>query len=269
MEHLNYNYLDKYIDQLRSKGRYTFTLAEVKSYFKVSENAIKIGLQRLRKKGRVLSVHKGFYIIVPPEYSAHGVLPAIQFIDDLMNHLNKPYYVGLLSAAALHGAAHQQSQESYVITVMPVLRPLLAGGVKINFLMKSKIPDAGLISKKTLAGYVNVSSPELTAIDLLLYINRIGGMNRVATVLQELCEVIDPAKFREIIDDSVPMAILQRLGYLMEYELEFQPLADVLYEVVKGKIKRHNLLHTAKKGTSSKSRNRWKINVNTQIETDL
>ncbi|MBU4445262.1 MAG: type IV toxin-antitoxin system AbiEi family antitoxin [Candidatus Marinimicrobia bacterium] len=269
MEHLNYNYLDKYIDQLRSKGRYTFTLAEVKSYFKVSENAIKIGLQRLRKKGRTRSVYKGFYIIIPPEYSAHGVLPAIQFIDDLMHHLEKPYYVGLLSAAAMHGAAHQRPQESYVITVRPVQRPLLAAGVKINFMVKSKIPATGLVQKKTLTGYVNVSSPELTAIDLLLCVNRIGGMNRVATMLQELCEVLDPAKFHEVIDDSIPIAVIQRLGYLMEYELEFQSLADRLYEVVKSKIKRHNLLHTAKKGTSSKSRNRWKINVNTQIETDL
>ncbi|MFH1252427.1 MAG: type IV toxin-antitoxin system AbiEi family antitoxin [bacterium] len=269
MENIGYNYLDKYIDHLRSKGRYTFTLSEVISDFNVSENAIKNGLKRLRKKGRVRSVHKGFYIIIPPEYSAHGVLPAIQFIDDLMIYLNKPYYVGLLSAAALHGAAHQQPQESYVISVRPVQRPLLAGGVKINFMMKSKIPAVGIVDKKTLAGYVKVSSPELTAIDLLLYSNRVGGMNRVATVLQELCEVIDPTKFRAIIDDSIPIAALQRLGYLMEYELEFQSHADVLFELIKDKIRRHNRLHTLKKGTSEKSRNRWKINVNTQIETDL
>jgi len=266
---VDYNYLDKYIDHLRSRGRYTFTLSEVISNFDVSDNAIKTGLKRLTKKGRIRSVHKGFYIIIPPEYSAHGVLPAIQFIDDLMQYLEKPYYVGLLSAAALHGAAHQQPQESYVITIRPVQRPLLAGGVKINFMMKSKIPDVGIVDKKTLTGYVKVSSPELTAIDLLLYSNRVGGMNRVATVLQELCEVIDPAKFRAIIDDGIPIAVVQRLGYLMEYELEFQSHADVLFELIKNDIKRHNLLHTLKKGTSEKSRNRWKINVNTQIETDL
>ena len=269
MQSLGYKYLDRFTDQLRSQGRYTFTLSEVISHFEASENAIKTGLKRLGKKGRVRSVHKGFYIIIPPEYSAHGVLPADHFIDDLMHYLAKPYYVGLLSAAALHGAAHQQPQESYVITVKPVQRPLLAGGVKINFMIKSKIPSAGLIGKKTLAGYMKVSSPELTAIDLLLYVNRIGGMNRVATVLQELCEVIDPERFREIIDDNVPIAVLQRLGYLMEYELDFRPLADVLFEIIKSDIKRHNVLHPAKKGTSTKSKNRWKINVNTQIETDL
>jgi hypothetical protein len=109
----------------------------------------------------------------------------------------------------------------------------------------------------------------LTAIDLLLYSNRIGGMNRVATVLQELCENIDSHKFKTIIDDNTPISVLQRLGYLMEYELEFKSHADVLFELIKDKIKRNNLLHTLKKGTPDKSRNRWKINVNTEIETDL
>ena len=269
MKNLGYNYLDKYIDHLRSKGRYSFALTEVVSNFDVSENAIKTGLKRLSKKGRIRSIHKGFYIIIPPEYSAHGVLPAIQFIDDLMHYLRKPYYVGLLSAAALHGAAHQRPQESYVITVRPVQRPLVANGVKINFMIKSKIPTVGIVDKKTIAGYVKVSSAELTAIDLLLYSNRIGGMNRVATVLQELCESIDPTKFKTVIDDSIPIAVLQRLGYLMEYEIEFKSHSDVLFELIKDKIKRHNLLHTLKRGTSEKSRNRWKINVNTQIETDL
>lgn len=135
----NYNYLAKYLEYLQSRGRYTFVLSDILKEFNVSEAALRLALNRLRLKGRVRSVYQGFYIIIPPEYSVHGVLPAIQFIDDLMHYLNKPYYVGLLSAAALHGAAHQQPQESYVITVRPAQRPLISGGVKINFMIKSKI----------------------------------------------------------------------------------------------------------------------------------
>lgn len=33
-----------------------------------------------------------------------------------MKFLGQPYYVGLLSAAALHGAAHHQPQEFQVVT---------------------------------------------------------------------------------------------------------------------------------------------------------
>jgi hypothetical protein len=45
------------------------------------------------------------------------MLPINLFIDDMMKSLNKRYYVGLISAAALHGAAHQKPMEYYVIQV--------------------------------------------------------------------------------------------------------------------------------------------------------
>ena len=50
---------------------------------------------------------RGFHLIVPPEYRALGCLPADQFVPQLMEHLGLVYYAGLLSAASLHGAAHQ------------------------------------------------------------------------------------------------------------------------------------------------------------------
>lgn len=269
MKDLNYNYLAQYSDHLQSEGRYTFTLEEAINHFEASENAIKKGLNRLVQKGHIHSIYRGFYIIIPPEYSAHGVLPSVFFIDDLMHFVNKPYYVGLLSAAALHGAAHQQPQEFYVITVKPAQRPLISAGLKINFMVKSRFPSEGLIQKKTAMGYVQVSSPELTAIDLLIYVNNIGGINRVATVLQELCEVIDPQQFHKIIDENTPISVLQRLGYLMEHVLDQQSLANGLYKTFKDRIGRYNLLDIAQKSNPSRVGNRWKINVNTKIDTDL
>ena len=51
---------------------------------------------------------RGFYLIVDPGHRELGALPATAWIDDLMRFHGVPYYVGLLTAAALHGAAHQQ-----------------------------------------------------------------------------------------------------------------------------------------------------------------
>src|SRR5207244_10392072 len=59
---------------------------------------------------------RGFYVIVPPEYRVAGSLPAAWFIRDLMDYLRRPYYVGLLTAPSLHGAAHQAPQEFQVVT---------------------------------------------------------------------------------------------------------------------------------------------------------
>jgi len=48
------------------------------------------------------------YVLVPLEYLHAGAPPPSWFIDDLMKAMERPYYVGLLSAAGIHGASHQQ-----------------------------------------------------------------------------------------------------------------------------------------------------------------
>jgi len=60
-----HNYISKYIDNLQSEGKYSFTLREIKSKFKKNINTIRMSLLRLSKKGKIVSVKKGFYVIVP------------------------------------------------------------------------------------------------------------------------------------------------------------------------------------------------------------
>ena len=129
-----YNYLLHFIENLQNQGKYTFSLTQIRKEFKsLSNSALQMGLNRLVKKNKIVSVHKGFYVIVPVEYASRGLLPVISFIDSLMAYLKRPYYVGLLSAAALHGASHQQAQEFFIVTNLPPLRSKLVKGHKINF----------------------------------------------------------------------------------------------------------------------------------------
>src|SRR3546814_1865195 len=79
-----------------------------------------------------------------------------------MKSLNKRYYIGLFSAAALHGAAHQQPMEYYVLTEKPALRDIKNEKLSINFYVKKDWSEDDIVQKKTDAGYINVSSPELT-----------------------------------------------------------------------------------------------------------
>ena len=104
-----------------------------------SETARRSALKRLSKKGKIVSIHKGFYLIISAPYANRGILPPALFMDSLMNFLKRPYYVGLLSAAALYGAAHQQPQEYFVVTDFPVLRPAHKKGLKVNFISKKNI----------------------------------------------------------------------------------------------------------------------------------
>jgi predicted transcriptional regulator of viral defense system len=104
---LPHNYLDEYLTEVRAQGRYIITLEELKNEFTLSYPALKQNLYRLKLKKEVAQVRQGFYVIIPPEYSKQGTLPPYLFVDDLMKSLEKPYDVGLLSAASLfrHGRA--------------------------------------------------------------------------------------------------------------------------------------------------------------------
>ena len=103
------------VESLQRRGRYAFTRAEVATALSLSDEALTKGLQRLARKDRVRMLRRGFFVIIPVEYSATGMIPTDWFIAELMQFLDLPYYIGVLSAAALHGAAHQQPQEYHVV----------------------------------------------------------------------------------------------------------------------------------------------------------
>ena len=197
------------------------------------------------------------------------ILPPILFIDYLMKFIAKPYYVGLLSAAALYGAAHQQPQEFFVLTTSKQLATQKKG-IKINYIIKKIIPSQFLENRKTETGYVKVSSPELTAFDLVYYSNRIGSMNRTSTVLIELVESMQPDNIEPELVQSFSVATIQRLGYILEYSLYEEQLADKLWKVSKD-LNQHfyrQPLSTGKKTAGYKTDPRWKIIINTKIEID-
>ena len=264
-----YGYLDEFINELRSDGRYAFSLPEVRSRFEQSDEAIKKALQRLKKKKEIALIRNEFYVIIMPEYRSKGILPPSLFIAALMKFLEKDYYVGLLNAAAYYGAAHQQPQSFSVITMKPGLRNIKNDNLKINFYIKKEWDHDNIVQKKVDTGYINISSPELTALDLVYYFDQVGGFNRVATVLEELCESIDPNKMLDLAKRYSPITTVQRLGFLLEEVLNMRDLSDP----IKGYLKTVNyfpvLLRPQKKKTEMITGNEWKVVKNIDIETDL
>ncbi len=264
---LSYNYLEEFLDEIRSNGRYAFTLEEVKKKFKISNKAINQNLYRLKSKNKIIQIRKEFYALLPPEYAKQGMIPSSLFIDDMMNALNKKYYVGLISAAAIHGASHQQSMETFVITERPALRNIKNKKLKINFFVKSKWNNENIIPTKTDAGYMNVSSPALTALDLLYYIESLG-MNRTVTILEELVEVIKPNELKKAAKYYPQQAAIQRLGYILETIIKNQKLSEVLYKFIENK-KGTNIPLMPGKDKDGKINTKWKIIHNIKIESDL
>lgn len=263
--------LSQWIENLQSRGRYAFSLSllatELPSY---TEIAARSALSRLTAKGRIISIYRSYYLIIPPQYSSKGILPPALFLDGLMKNLQRPYYLALLNAAGFYGASHQQPQEFFVVTNFPVLRTTQKKGLKINYLSKKDIPESLLESKKTETGYLKVSNPALTACDLIQFEKRVGGINRVSTVLNELVESIKPEMFSVQLFEHVPITTLQRFGYILEIVLENELLSNALYKAIE---KREiTFFRTSLKTSTSingyPTNERWKVIVNTDIEID-
>jgi len=264
---ISYNYLEEFLTKKRSKGRYSFTYKEVLDTFNISAQALDQNLYRLKSRNAIAAIRKGFYVIIPPEYSSRGILPVDLFIDDLMNSLHRNYYVGLLSAAALHGATHQQPMEYFVVTESPAIRSTRNDKIVINFLVKKQWSADDVVMKSTDAGYINVSSPELTALDLLYYNAKIG-INRAFTVLQELQEGMNAASLTKVAKHYPQTAAIQRLGYLLDRELKKEQLSSPLLKVLKDrKCYPIPLVPSGRK--QGVADNRWKIIVNAEVEGDL
>src|ERR1035441_8373570 len=105
----------RWIDELLSEGRYTFSRQEAQLRLKSSPAAAYMALYRLVKDSHLMMPKKGFYVIVDPQHRFRGILPPEWFIHSFMKAEGKPYYVGLLSAAQLYGAAHHAPQEFQVM----------------------------------------------------------------------------------------------------------------------------------------------------------
>ena len=265
----NYAYLENFINELRSNGRYAFSLQEVRNQFDQSYQAIKKALQRLKKKKEIALIRNEFYVVITPEYRSKGILPPSLFISELMKFLERDYYIGLLNAASYYGAAHQQPQSFSVITMKPSLRKINNDNLKINFYIKKDWSKEDIIQKKNDTGYINVSSPELTALDLVCYFDKAGGLNRVATVLEELCESIDATKLLEISIRYSPITAIQRLGFLLEEILDRRDLSDPIKEYLKTINFFPVLLRPQKEKMEMITGNDWKVVQNIEIETDL
>lgn len=256
-----------YVDELQQKGRYSFTKAEGKKAVGESDAALKLSLWRLAKKKRIALIREGFYVIVPLEYASSRVLPPEWFIDDLMKFIRQPYYVGLLSAAAIHGAAHQQPQEFHVV-IPQALREIKRGSLQIRFFKKASLKSSPTEHSKTPTGYMMVSNPAVTAIDLVAYASRVGGLDRVFTVLQELREKITPDMLLQAAKREKNIAYVQRLGWLLARSAQNGPVEKLAVWLKEQKPRETPLDPSLPRQGFSRDP-QWKVIVNTEVEGEL
>ena len=263
--------LQKWIKDRAIHGYPTFSVDDVREAgMYSSEQIIKNELNRLCSNKTIANVYRGFYVIIPIHYVLRGSIPATYYIDQLLAYLQKPYYVCMLSAAELLGAAHQRPQQFSVMTTYPRRQLISTRNITIDWFYRDTLPEEALIIKNTETGTIRISNPLLTAADLVQNQQHVGGLSRVATILEELAEQINiDSQFKTLVP-YVKTVTWQRLGYILENIVEDNNTADKLYEQLHSLSARmvYKPLSTSVEDNPSNRDSRWKININVQIETD-
>jgi predicted transcriptional regulator of viral defense system len=221
-----------YILKLQSEGRISFTSEEASTALGIKHSAFQKSAARLQKKGLLLNPRHGFHVIVPPQYHSWEAPPPSWYIDDLMRHEGRVYYVGLLKAAEIHGATHHAVMEFQVVTDKQ-LSKIRAGRSFIAFYFRKNMAAVleGVESHKTDTGSMKISSAELTALDLLRYLHVVGGIDSVATILTDLGSRLDASKLARLAL-HFERTTIQRLGYLLDrlgYPASAEALRNVLF----------------------------------------
>ena len=200
------------------EGRLNLRIADLAAALPgVSPQALRQALYRQQLRGAIVRVSRGagHWLIVPHLHAASGAPPLEAWLDFyLAKTLRLPYYVGLLSAAEIYGAS------PYAVTVTQVVVPaprrrVTVGRHVLVFHARHDVARMPTRWHETADGRFKVSTPELTALELVQREAQVGGAARVQEVLRRLCQSCSMSGVLQALDATQEVPSAQRLGALL------------------------------------------------------
>ena len=205
-----------YIRHLLASGKYVFTRKDFCMAINRSGSALNKILERLKASGWIWPLGDDFFTIVDPAHQGLGCIPVYWFVDAWAKFKGVEYYIGGLSAAAFHGASHQQIQ-SVQIVVNRGIPPFRLPTQRVLFLYRKNISDSMWETRKVPTGIMRVSTPEVTAYDLLTLRKACSSLDWVATVFVEMGEAMRARSLASLAETGCGTAGLQRLGWMLDH----------------------------------------------------
>ena len=262
-------------DEVVGRGISALTLDQVIDLTGLSRGAAREAMRRARAAGHFFAPAPGLYIPIPSEFSSWGVVPAMDFIDQLMGFLGRSYYVGLLSAAELHGAGHQRPQAFQVMVDRPLADRDIER-VRLRFYARAHLADVPIVLRNSRTAQVRVSSPEATVFDLAARPNDSGSLDNVATIYGELIQgaALDTASLTAVAP-QYPLSVVRRVGWLLDHVASYadtaalsEPLRDLVASRSAMGRRPVDLLAAGgpRRGPSDAT---WGLVVNATVEPDL
>jgi AbiEi antitoxin C-terminal domain len=205
--------VERFLDQSQARGDFIISVDQLARTGQMTHLAVRRQLEHLSQRVQHLPGRPSAYLIVPPEHRARGAPPLAAWLDAYFRLRGQPYYVGLLSAAALHGSSSQALQVTQVLTTKPT-RPMDMGRLHVDFYVKTHLRQTPLSALAGMPAPLAVSSPEATALDLIAFSHRIGGVRRATEVIAELKGVMSVVGLRTALRAETQISVKQRLGYV-------------------------------------------------------
>lgn len=225
------------IDSAERSGKLNLRTEDIaKSLPDVSAEALRQALQRQQSKGRIVRASRGsgHWVIVPLQDATAGAPPLEAWLHAyLAKTLGIPYYVGLLSAAEVYGASPYAVMVTQIMVPKP-RRPLRIGRHQLVFVGRSNVAAMPTQWHETPNGRFKVSTPELTALELVHRQQLVGGASRVFGILQVLDKTLTEDAMREALDAVRDVAAAQRLGALFAMSRQ-QQMANLVRGWLDGK----------------------------------
>jgi predicted transcriptional regulator of viral defense system len=257
-------------DYLLARGEHWVTVSEIVEFLGVSAVEARQIAGRWRAKHLAFSPTRGAYVLVPPEHRTWGAVPASHFVDDLMRFLGHAYYVGYLSAAEIHDAAHQRPQVFQVVTDAR-LRDREFGRVRMTFVRSAAVAARPTVNINTPTGAMTVSTPEVTVLDMTSAPEHSGGLSNVATVIAGFIEdsKLDLDALAQVAT-GYPTATAQRTGWLIDFVASELGTNVNLSALAAATARRSTpALLASGGGRDGRHNEHWNIIVNTDVEPDL
>jgi len=251
---------------LLSHGITTVTADECAHLLGVADNEVSQRLKRYRDRGQFVSLARGLWGVVSPEYREMGAPEPISYIDQLMKYSGCEYCIGWLSAAALQGASHQAPQVFQIATAKNMVDRTV-GRNSLQFHTRSYVSHICKKRINTPQGAADVAVPGAVMLMAVSDILVCGGIDNAATIIAELAEE-NPSYMNEVLAcvHLFPLSAARRLGWILEHVAEEDGLEGL---AVFCKQNDNPAMLSPYETRRGRIDSRWNIIINREIEADI
>ncbi len=200
---------------LESRGKTVFTLRDAREILSLPGTTAADVVYRLKRKGRVIEIRKGMYLLVPAKAGLQGAWSesVFQILDFLLRR--EEYYVGFWSAMNYWGMTEQVPRIVHVVAPAR-RRGFEFQGQRVQFVFLKPGRIFGYTTEPVGPATFRISDRERTLLDGLLRPRYCGGVGEVAKAIVVARSSLDWEKLGGYVRRLGVDAATRRLGYLLD-----------------------------------------------------